>query len=192
MTEDPLVAAWTLSPDSTDREQLRDVAAAVIAYDRSARARERKQRILALLVLVIICPVLFWCAAYGSAPLVRAGFALMGAGTAVVIFAEWLYFSSAGAALPRGADTRMHLWQNASVLERQGRLMRTSPLWCAPVFIGAALLIVWMHQARIAQAWVLGVAVAAAWVTCSGVCRSQGRRLEERQQRLEQLLLQLQ
>ncbi|HZB24522.1 MAG TPA: hypothetical protein VE379_00220 [Vicinamibacterales bacterium] len=192
MTDDTLAGDWASVPVPLDRKRLREVADAVVSSDRVARARERRHRALSSLGLVLLCPALFWCAAYGIAPLVRAGFALMAAGTAVLIFAEWRYSSWSRGTLPGGGDIRAHLWANASLLREQARLMKTAPLWCAPVFIGAVFLAVWIHQERSEpQSWALTTAVAAAWVTGSAACRSQGQRLEQRRRELEQLLIQL-
>ena len=52
---------------------------------------ERRLRAAGMIALAVLCPVLLWCAAYGITPLVRGGYALMAAGTAILVYAEWAY-----------------------------------------------------------------------------------------------------
>src|SRR5688572_825405 len=82
---------------------------AVLNEDRSCRGREQAIRIASVLALALLCPALLWCAAYGTTPLVRGGYALMAVGTAVLVSTELIYMAWSRQALPGPADARSHL-----------------------------------------------------------------------------------
>ena len=73
-------------------------------------------------------------------------YALMAAGTAVLVFAEWMYLDWSRQALPGPADARSQLHRTAVLLSREAWLVRTAPLWCAPIFIGTALIGAWVYR----------------------------------------------
>lgn len=165
------------------------VVHAVLNEDRAARDKDRGINIAAGLALALLCPALLWCAAYGIAPLVRGGYALMAAGTAILVSTGWMYSAWSRQALPGPADARSQLQKSAFLLSRQANLMRTAPLCCAPVFVGTALIGTWIYQQRsAAEGYLLWALIAVAWliVSVSGV--SAGRKLDERRVRMEQLL----
>src|ERR1700730_2994349 len=131
MNDDALRAVWASSQPTT-KQTLMTTMNAVLDEDRVAREKDRWVRLAALTAVALLCPALLWFAAYGKTPLVRGGYALMAAGTAVVLFAEWMYLSWAQQALPGPADARSQLQKTALLLSRQASLFRTAPLWCAP------------------------------------------------------------
>jgi len=162
---------------------------AVLNEDRALRDKDRGTRIAAGLALALLCPALLWCAAYGIAPLVRGGYALMAAGTAILVSTGWMYAAWSRQALPGPADARSQLQKGAFLLSRQANLMRTAPLCCAPIFMGTALIGTWIYQQRSAtEGYLLWALVAAAWLIVSVGGISTGRKLDERRVRMERLL----
>ena len=85
MSDDSLRAIWTLDPSPVSREALITAMNAVLDEDQAARDKDRSVHILGVCALALLCPALLWCAAYGIHPLVRAGYALMAAGTAILV-----------------------------------------------------------------------------------------------------------
>jgi hypothetical protein len=188
MNHDSLTAMWISDPPPS-REALMTAVNAVLNEDRAAREKDRWTNIGGGLSVALLCPVLLWCAAYGITPLVRGGYALMAAGTAILVSTGWMYSAWARQALPGPADSRSQLQKNAFLLARQATLMRTSPLWCAPVFMGTALIGTWVFQQRSAAGgYLLWALIAAAWVMMSAAGLSAARKLDERRARMERLL----
>jgi hypothetical protein len=178
-----LRAAWMSEPPVSENT-LRTAVDQVLEKDRAERLRERRLRVAGVVALVFLVPVLIWAAAYGVAPLVRGAYALMAVGCAAGLVAEWLYLEWSRRALPGPDDTRSQLQVTAFMLERQVWLVKTTPLWSSPVFIGVALLGVWLYDERtLAAAVTLCTLNVAAWIG-SGVAawraaaRISGRRLQ--------------
>ena len=188
MSDDSLPAVWIADPP-IQKNTVLTAMTAVLNEDRACREKERAIRIASVLVLALLCPALLWCAAYGTTPLVRGGYALMAAGTAVLVSTEWMYLAWSRRALPGPADARSQLQKTAFILARQATLMRTAALWCAPVFLGTALIGLWLFQERSAAAGSgLWVTVGTAWCMASVGGTSTGTKLDQRRVRIEQLL----
>jgi hypothetical protein len=188
MNHESLPAIW-ISDQPVSRDALMTAMNAVLNEDRAACGRDRGIRIAAGLTLTLLCPTLLWCAAHGITPLVRGGYALMAAGTAILISMEWMYFVWSRQALPGPADTRSQLQKGAFLLSRQANLMRTAPLYCAPIFMGTALVGTWIYQQRSAtEGYLLWALIATAWFLASVGGISTARKLDERRVRMERLL----
>ena len=187
MNEDTLPAIWMSDPP-LDKEQVMTAMNAVLDEDRAVRDKDRRIRVAFLLALAGLCPVLVWGAAYGISPLVRGGYGLMAVGTALLVATEWTYLAWSREALPGPADARSQLQKRAFLLARQASVMRMAPLWCAPIFIGTALIGLWLFQQRSATGGTLWVALAAGWIVASAGGISTGTKLDERRRRMEQLL----
>jgi hypothetical protein len=188
MSDDSLPAAW-VADAPIQKDSVLTVIDAVLNEDRACREKERAIRIASVLVLALLCPALLWCAAYGTTPLVRGGYALMAAGAAVLVSTEWIYLAWSRQALPGPADARSQLQKTAFVLGRQATLMRTAPLWCAPIFIGTALIGVWLFQERSPTAgYLLWAAVGVGWCMASLAGASTGKKFDQRRVRIEQVL----
>jgi hypothetical protein len=188
MNDDALRAVWT-SSQLTNKQTLMTTMNAVLDEDRVAREKDRWVRLAALIAVALLCPALLWFAAYGRTPLVRGGYALMAVGTAVVLFAEWMYLTWSQQALPGPADARSQLQETALSLSRQASLFRTAPLWCAPVFTGAALIGAWVYQqGSLAEGYLLWASISAAWLTSAVIGFAKGKKLDERRSRIERLL----
>ena len=188
MSDDSLPAVWIADPPIQKNIVLMAMNA-VLSDDRACREKERAIRIASVLALALLCPALLWYAAYGTTPLVRGGYALMAAGTAVLVSTEWIYLAWSRQALPGPADARSQLQKTAFVLARQARLTRTAPLWCAPIFIGTALIGVWLYQERSpAAGCVLWATVGTGWCIVSVGGTSTGTKLDQQRFRIEQLL----
>jgi len=188
MSDDSLPAVWTADPP-IQKDTVLTAMTAVLNEDRASRDKERAIRIASVLAVTLLCPALLWCAAYGTTPLVRGGYALMAAGTAVLVSTEWIYLAWSRQALPGPADARSQLQKTAFMLARQGRLMRTAPVLCAPVFIGTALIGVWLFQERSpAAGYMLWAIVGTGWCIVSVGGTLTGTKLDQRRVRIEQLL----
>ena len=191
MTDDALRAAWT-SIQPTSKEGLLTTMNAVLDEDRATRQRERWMRLATLTTLALLCPGLVWFAAHGKTPLVRGGYIFMALGTSLVLFAEWLHRTWSRQALPGPADARSQLQTTALSLARQSSLFRTASLWCAPIFIGAAFIGVWIYQERShAEAWLLWATVGAAWLMSAVSGLSRSKRLDHQRSKIEVLLSEL-
>ena len=188
MSDDSLPAVWIADPP-IQKDTVLTAMTAILNEDRASRDKERAIRIASVLALALLCPALLWCAAYGTTPLVRGGYALMAAGTAVLVSTEWIYLAWSRQALPGPADARSQLQKTAFMLARQGRLLRTAPLWCAPVFIGTALIGVWLFQERShAAGYMLWTIVATGWCIVAAGGTLTGTKIDQRRVRIEQLL----
>jgi hypothetical protein len=188
MSQDPLPAVWISDPPP-GRDAVMTVMNAVLDEDRAAHAKDRGAAIAGGLALALFCPALLWCAAYGIAPLVRGGYALMAVGTAILVSTGWMYSAWSRQALPGPADARSQLQKSAFLLSRQANLARTASLFCAPVFLGTALIGTWIYQQRsTVEGYLLWALIAAGWVVVSAGGISTGRKLDERRVRMERLL----
>src|SRR5687767_9246253 len=108
MSDDSVRAVW-ISGQPFDKATVMTAVHAALTEDRAVRDKERWLRIASVFAVAVLCPVLLWCAAFGRTPLVRGGYALMAAGTAVLVFAEWMYLDWSRQALPGPADARSQL-----------------------------------------------------------------------------------
>src|SRR5262245_53425531 len=107
-----LSTVWMTEPRA-DKERLMAAIDIVLEKDRAARNREHAIRGGSLIVLACLVPTMLWAAAHGVSPLVRGAYALMAAGSAVVVFAEWAYLEWSRQALPGPADARSQLQRTA-------------------------------------------------------------------------------
>ncbi|HEX5214174.1 MAG TPA: hypothetical protein VFV98_01855 [Vicinamibacterales bacterium] len=186
--EDALRAMWTSSQPATSEVLLATIDA-VLDEDRAAREKDRLVRLAALTAMALLCPALLWFAAHGKTPLVRGGYALMALGASLMLFAEWMHRTWSRQALPGPADARSQLQKTALSLSRQASLFRTAALWCAPIFVGAALIGAWIYQERShAGAYLLWASIGAGWLISAVTGRSKGKKLDTRQSKIEQLL----
>ena len=163
----PLRAVW-MSDQSVSADDVMSAVGRVLDKDRVARARERQVRIGGVIAVALLMPVLIWSAAYGVTPLIRGAYALMAVGCALIIAAEWAYLEWSRQALPGPADARSQLQKTAFMLARQIRLVKTAPLWSSPVFIGVALIAVWLYREQThAGALALCAVTVAVWITAA-------------------------
>lgn len=187
-----LSAVW-MSDHPVDKASAMSAIDTVLDKDRAVRARERRIRIGALVALAFLLPMMLWSAAHGVTPLVRGAYALMAAGGAVIVFAEWIYLEWSRQALPGPADARSQLQKAAFMLARQVMLMNTAPIWSSPVFIGVALIGVWLYRERShAEAFVVWTITTAGWLAAGLGTVAVRARLNERKQQMERLLGELQ
>jgi hypothetical protein len=187
-----LSAVW-MSDHPVDKARVMSAIDTVLDRDRAARERERRIRIGALVALTFLLPIMLWSAAHGVTPLVRGAYALMAAGGAVIVFAEWIYLEWSRQALPGPADARSQLQKTAFMLARQVMLMKTAPIWSSPVFIGVALIGVWLYRERThAEAFVVWTITVAGWLAIGLGTIAVRARLNERRQQMERLLGELQ
>ena len=186
-----LPAVW-MSDESTRNGELASAIDAVLNADRAARERENRIRHGSLLALICLLPPLLWFAAHGVTPVVRGAYALMAAGAAVVLYAEWMYLDWSRQALPGPDDARSQLQKTAFMLARQIELLRTAPFWTSPVFVGVALIGFWLYGARShSGAFVLWTLTAAGWLVMSLGMASVGARLGKTRLEVERLLREL-
>jgi hypothetical protein len=191
MTDQSLPEIWT--SQNTDEPSVSSRAmSAVLEEDRTDRQREAGFRLLGLMVLAILCPVLIWAAAHGITPVVRGGYALMATGAAITVFAEWIYLSWSGQAEPRAVDAQSQLHATAVMLRRLAVLVRTAGLWCAPIFVGTVLIGIWMyHERSHAGGYLLWSIDVMAWTAVTAGSMFKAARLDQRRQRMEDLLADL-
>jgi hypothetical protein len=188
MNDDTLPAVWT-SDQPVAKETFMTAVDTVLREDRAAHDKERRIRVGGMIALAVLCPALLWCAAHGITPLVRGGYALMAAGTAILVYAEWAYLAWCRQALPGPADARSQLQRTAFLLSRQVVLLRAAALWSAPVFIGTAMIGLWLYQQRShAGGYLLWAALGAGWLVMAVGGISKGTALDRRRSRMEQLL----
>ena len=188
-----LSAVWMSEQPVNDKERVTSAVDAVLERDRSARRRERSIRLGALIALTLLLPTMLWAAAHGVTPLVRGAYALMAAGSAVVVSAEWMYLNWSQQSLPGPADARSQLQKTAFMLARQAMLMQTGALWSSPIFLGTAMIGLWLFRERSrSEALALWAITAACWLALWLGGRTARARLNERKRQMEQLLSELQ
>lgn len=187
MTDDALRAAW-IGPE-TKKETPMTVMTAVLEEYESAQEKERRVALVSAIAEAFLFPALLWSAAFGKTPLVRGGYALMAVGTAVILFAAWMHRTWSRQALPGPADARSHVQKTGFLLARQATLLRTAPLWCAPVFIGGLLIGGWLYQERShSGGYLLWGTIAAGWLMSAVSGISKAKRLDTLRSRMEQIL----
>ena len=188
MNHDGLRAVW-VSQSDTHKENLMTVIDAVLDEDRAACEKDRWIRVAAVITVALLCPALLWFAAHGKTPLVRGGYSLMAIGTAMMLFAQWLHHTWSRQALPGAVDARSELQKLALVVSRQATLFRTSQIWCAPLFLGAALVGGWIYQERsVGGGYLLWAIIGTGWVINWVTGFSKARKLTERRSQVESLL----
>ncbi len=191
MNDDSLPALWISDPPAK-KEAVMSAMNAVLDEDRAVREKDRGIRIAFVLALALLCPALMWCAAYGTSPLVRGGYALMAVGTALLVSTDWMYLTWSRQALPGPADARSQLQKSTFLLSRQASLMRMASLWCAPIFIGTGFIGLWLYQQRSAAGGaLLWAAVVTGWIVVSMGGMSMAVKLDARRRRMERLLTEL-
>lgn len=184
----PLSAVWMSGP-SASPEDVRSAVDRILEKDKEARERERRPRAVGLLAIVLLVPATLWAAVYGVTPLVRAAYALMAVGTALLVAAEWMYLEWTRQALPGPADARSQLQTSAFMLGRQIMLATAAPILSAPIFIGVALIGAWLYGHRThAAAFAIWTMVVAGWglMTWGGV--SLRAKLDARRLHMERVL----
>jgi hypothetical protein len=190
MTDDvvALRAAWMSEPPAGEN-LLKATVAQVLEKDRIERLRDRRLRLSGLAALLALLPVLMWASVHGVTPLVRAAYALMAMGCAAGLAAEWLYLDWSRRALPGPDDTRSQLQKTAFMLERQMWLVKTGPLWSSPVFIGVALIAVWVYDARsVTAATMLATLMLAAWIGSGVAAWRVATLIEARRRQMQEML----
>jgi len=81
------------------------------------------------------------------------------------------------------------LQRTAFLVSRQANLLRTMPLWSAPVFIGTAMIGLWLYQQRSQVGGsLLWAGLGAGWMLMVAGGLWKGRALDRRRSRMEQLL----
>jgi hypothetical protein len=186
-----LRAAWVSEPPVSE-DTLRTAVDQVLDKDRSARLRERRLRMAGVVALVFLVPVLIWAAAYGVGPLVRGAYALMAVGCAAGLAAESLYLDWSRRALPGADDTRSQLQKTVFMLECQVWLMRTTPFWASPVFIGVGLIGVWLYYERtLAAAVTVSALDLLAWIASGVGAWRAAAGLSGRRRQIEEVLADL-
>jgi len=188
MHDDALVRAWMDSQDSS-QEPVRRAVDAALAQDQIERDRGRWLRNLSLGAAAVLWVVLIWCAAHGIAPLVRGGYALMAAGTAVMLFAGFSFAAWKVQARPGAQDSSTQLHTSVVLLAREARLARTAAAWCAPVFVGGLMIGWWVYAERShVVASVVWTAMVAGWMATLLGGRTMAREYDVRRGQLERVL----
>lgn len=191
MIDDSLPVFW-MSDETVSKDTVRTAVHNALAEDRASRDKERSVRAVSIAVVALLCPLLAWSAAHGVTPLVRGGYVFMAVGAGIMITAEWMYLAWSREALPGPIDARAQLQTSAFLLARQAHLLRTAPLWCAPLFVGAALIGAWIFEERShPESYVLFAVFGAVWLLTGFVGRSQGAKLDAQRHRLEGFLADL-
>jgi uncharacterized membrane protein len=186
-----LSEVWMSAP-SANPENMGSTVDRILDRDREARDRERRGQAAAVFALALLVPVTLWAAVYGVAPLVRAAYALMAVGTALLVTSHWMYLAWTRQALPGPADARSQLQTIAFVLGRQLMLARMAPVLTAPVFIGVALIGVWLLEHRTyGTAAVVWTSVVAGWIVMTRGGAALYARLDERRLHAERVLAEL-
>ena len=77
----------------------------------------------------------------------------------------------------------------ASMLGHQVMLMKTAPMWSSPIFVGVAMIGLWLFRERLpSEAFVLWTITAAGWIAaCLGTVSAHAK-LTERRLQIERLL----
>jgi hypothetical protein len=187
MDDRALFDQWTAG-DRADREAVRKTLDTVLAADRMAQKRGRLARVSVTTLAALLFVALLWCAAHGVTPVVRGGYALMAAGLAMLLFAEYAYASWEWGRRPGPQDSMSQIRTSIALLTRQAHLMRSAAVWCGPIFIGAALVAWWIYAERSRTTAVgVWVSVAFGWAMGAAAGRYRARELDARRSRLEQV-----
>lgn len=161
----------------------------IIDQDRAGQEKERRTQQRWALAYLILLPILFFCAATGSTPMVRAGYALMALGLAVVLSVCRVFTSWSRQALPGPVDIRSQLQKAAFLLSRQASLARTSPIWAAPLFLGGALIGLWSYEEREpVHGYAIWASLAALWLGLAPGGYKKAREAVDTRARMEALL----
>lgn len=188
MKPDPLQELWT-SQKTEEQESVMNSIQLILAQDQADQDKQRRTSMWWAPLHLVLLPLLFFCAATGKTPVVRAGYALMAAGLAIAVSADWLFASWSRQALPGPVDARSQLQKAAFLLSRQASLAKTAALWAAPVFLGVALIGLWGYLERgHLQGYVIWVTLALAWLGVSLGGRRKARNAEIMKARMEELL----
>lgn len=188
MRPDPLQEIW-ISQEAEEKETVMNSIKLILAQDQADQEKQRRTNLWWAPLYLVLLPLLFFCAATGKTPIVRAGYALMAAGLAIGVSASWLFVSWSDEALPGPVDTRSQLQKAAFLLSRQANLAKTSALWAAPIFIGGALIGVWGYLERgHIQGYVVWAPLALLWIGVAYGGRKKAKAAEERKARVEELL----
>ena len=185
-----LRSAWTSDASAVNEDM--DMAAtvqSVLTRDCAMRERERRMRVGGVVALTLFLPVLIWSGAHGVTPLIRGAYAMMAVGCGFIVAAEWLYLDWTGQSLPGPMDARSQLQKTSFMLARQARLVKMAPIWSSPVFLGAALIAVWMYREG-TQVGAPAVAVVAVggWIVSGLGAWSMSARLDQQRQAMQDLL----
>jgi hypothetical protein len=106
-----------------------------------------------------------------------------------MVFAEWMYVTWSRQALPGASDARSQLQTTTLLLSRQAGLFKVGALWCAPIFVGVALIALWIYQERShAEGIALWAITGIGWLTAAVGGVAKGQQIAERHSRMEQLL----
>jgi hypothetical protein len=187
-----LSAVW-MSDHPVGKEHVMSTIQTVLENDRASRARERRIRIGSLLALTCLLPIMLWAAAHGVTPLVRGAYALMAAGSAAIVCAEWMYLEWSREALPGPADARSQLQRTAFMLSRQMMLLNTAPVWAAPIFVGVGMIGLWLYRERNhSEGFFLWIVMVAGWLGAWLGGASTRARLNEQELLMQRLLNELQ
>ena len=183
-----LRSTWTSDASAINQDMAATVQS-VLTRDRAMRARERRVRVTGIVALALFLPVLVWAGAHGVTPLIRGAYAMMAVGCGFLVAAEWLYLDWSGQSLPGPTDARSQLQKTSFMLARQARLVNMAPLWSSPIFIGAALIAVWMYRERThAGALAVAVITVGVWIVSGRGAWSMSARLDHQRQAMEHLL----
>ena len=192
MTQDPLQEIWTSQAseeEAKEKETLMKTIDSILAQDRADQEQQRRANLWWAPFHLLLMPLLFYCAATGKTPVVRAGYALMAAGFAIAASAGWLFASWSRQALPGPVDTRSQLQKAAFLLSRQASLAKASALWAAPLFLGAALIGLWGYLERgHFLGYLVWAPLALLWIVVSQGGRKKAKAAEERKAYMEELL----
>lgn len=191
MSDEDLRAIWT-SDRMTSRKAATAAIDRVLEEERAGRRKERSVRLACLSAVILLCPTLLWAAAFGTTPLVRAGYALMAVGVVALISSELMYLALSTDAISGQMDAFSQLQTTRVRLVRQAALVRTAGLWSAPVFAGTALVGSWLYShVGIVAASLIWVAASGGWVATSLGGVASGRQVDLRRAWIEQVLSEL-
>jgi hypothetical protein len=191
MSDESLRKVWC-STESADKEALMILTEALIDEDRRDREKGRWTQLVAVMTMTMLCPAALWFAAYGKTPLIRGAYALMAVGIAIAVVSERMYVTWSREALPGPADTRSQLQTIGLLLSRQTNLCKTGPMWAAPIFVGVAMVGLWIYRERsLTEGVALWALAGAAWLLVSVRSFTHGKKIEERRTRIERLLTEL-
>ena len=187
MTQDSLTAMWISEPPPS-REALLSAVDAVLNEDRAARDKDRWTHIAGGLAVALLCPVLLWCAAHGVTPLVRGGYALMAAGTAILISTQWTYSAWSRKRCP-GRRTLARNCRRALSSGASGQPDENGTTMLRPgVHWDGAHWHLDLRERSATEGYLLWALIAVAWFIVSVGGVSSGGKLDERRVRMERLL----